>query len=61
MPSIKSREGGSTDSIRKLVVLLRKREMLDPDALIQHLTSAANIRGENTDLTDTLEGVVPQL
>lgn len=43
-------------------MLLRKRGMFDPDALIQHLTPAANIRGEiNTDLTDTPAQIVPQL
>lgn len=60
MPSINTREGGSTDLVRKLALLLRKRGMFDPDALMQHLTSAANIRGEiSTDLTDTPVGIVP--
>lgn len=56
-----TRERGSTDLIRKLGVLLRKRGMFDSDALIQHLTPAANMRGEiNTDLTDTPAQIVPQ-
>lgn len=47
---------------RKLAVLLREREVFDPDERIQNLTSAANIRGAiNTDLTDTPAGIVPQL
>lgn len=62
MPSTKTREGGSTDLIIKLTVLLRKRGMFEPDKLIQHLTSAASIRGAtNTDLTDTPAGTEPQL
>lgn len=36
--------------------------MFEPDELIQHLTSAASIRGAtNTDLTDTPAGTEPQL
>lgn len=58
--AINTREEGSTDLLRKQAVLLRKRGMFDPDALMQHLTSAANIRGEiNTDLTDRPAGIVP--
>lgn len=61
MPPINTREEGSTDLVRKRAVLLRKRGIFDPDALMQYLTiSGANIRGEiNTDLTDTSAGIVP--